>query len=95
MSATRKRRTGLRDEEPLLGAHVSTAGGVACAIDRARAIGCTAMQIFVKNNMQWFAKPLECFLYLAVRQLVNRMPDKADLHFRTNVGQIVPQNAQS
>ncbi len=58
MPATRKRRTGLRDEEPLLGAHVSTAGGVASAIDRACAIGCTAMQIFVKNNMQWFAKPL-------------------------------------
>lgn len=36
---------------------MSTAGGVATAIDRARSIGCTAMQIFVKNNMQWFAKP--------------------------------------
>jgi deoxyribonuclease-4 len=43
---------------PLLGAHVSTAGGVASAIDRACSIGCTAMQIFVKNNMQWFAAPL-------------------------------------
>src|SRR5215212_2220271 len=39
----------------LLGAHVSTAGGVARAIDRALVIGATAMQIFVKNNMQWFA----------------------------------------
>jgi hypothetical protein len=39
MPATRKRR---REEEPLLGAHVSTVGGVACAIDRACAIGCTA-----------------------------------------------------
>jgi len=28
------------------------------AIERALAIGCTAMQIFVKNNMQWFAAPL-------------------------------------
>ena len=45
--------------QPLLGAHVSTAGGVARAIDRACAIGCTAMQIFVKNNMQWFAKSLD------------------------------------
>lgn len=40
---------------PLLGAHVSTAGGADKAIDRAVAIGATAMQIFVKNNMQWFA----------------------------------------
>lgn len=58
MPVTRKRRKGSQDEEPLLGAHVSTAGGVASAIDRACAIGCTAMQIFVKNNMQWFARPL-------------------------------------
>jgi len=28
------------------------------AIDRARSIRCTAMQIFMKNNMQWFARPL-------------------------------------
>jgi deoxyribonuclease IV len=41
----------------LLGAHVSTAGGVHTAIQRACSIGCTAMQIFVKNNMQWFANP--------------------------------------
>lgn len=46
-------------QTPLLGSHVSIAGGVSNAIDRALGIGCTAMQIFVKNNMQWFAKPLE------------------------------------
>lgn len=40
---------------PLLGAHVSTAGGMHEAIGRAVSIGCTAMQVFVKNNMQWFA----------------------------------------
>jgi len=28
------------------------------AIQRARSIRCTTMQIFVKNNMQWFARPL-------------------------------------
>lgn len=43
---------------PLVGAHMSIAGGVAKAIDRALSVGCNAMQIFVKNNMQWFAKPL-------------------------------------
>jgi deoxyribonuclease-4 len=41
----------------LLGAHMSIAGGVHRAIERARSIGCSAMQIFVKNNMQWFARP--------------------------------------
>ena len=40
---------------PLIGAHMSIAGGVALAIDRALSVGATAMQIFVKNNMQWFA----------------------------------------
>ena len=42
----------------LLGAHMSIAGGASMAIERARSIKCTAMQMFVKNNMQWFARPL-------------------------------------
>ncbi len=37
---------------------MSIRGGVSLAIERARSIDCTAMQIFVKNNMQWFARPL-------------------------------------
>jgi deoxyribonuclease-4 len=36
---------------------MSIGGGVHRAIERARSIECTAMQIFVKNNMQWFARP--------------------------------------
>jgi len=36
---------------------MSIAGGVHRAIERARSIACSAMQIFVKNNMQWFARP--------------------------------------
>jgi deoxyribonuclease-4 len=42
----------------LLGAHMSIGGGVHMSIERACSIQCTAMQIFVKNNMQWFARPL-------------------------------------
>jgi deoxyribonuclease-4 len=38
---------------------MSIGGGVHRAIERSRSIDCTAMQIFVKNNMQWFARPLE------------------------------------
>jgi len=45
-------------EKILLGAHMSIAGGAHRAIERARSIDCTAVQIFVKNNMQWFARPL-------------------------------------
>jgi deoxyribonuclease-4 len=43
---------------PLLGAHLSIAGGVAKAIERAAALRCTTLQIFSKNNMQWASKPL-------------------------------------
>jgi deoxyribonuclease IV len=45
-------------EKILLGAHMSIGGGVHTAIERGRSIQCTAIQIFVKNNMQWFARPL-------------------------------------
>ena len=38
---------------------MSIGGGAHRAIERACSIQCTAMQIFVKNNMQWFARPLE------------------------------------
>jgi len=37
---------------------MSIRGGVSMAIERARSIRCTAMQVFVKNNMQWFARAL-------------------------------------
>src|ERR1700730_11420964 len=47
-----------RQSRILLGAHVSIGGGVHRAIERACSINCTAMQIFVKNNMQWFARSL-------------------------------------
>ena len=47
--------TVARDE---LGAHVSIAGGVALAPARGRALGCGAIQIFVKNQRQWAAPPL-------------------------------------
>ena len=40
-------------DELLLGAHVSTAGGVASALPRARALKATAIQIFTKVASQW------------------------------------------
>ncbi len=38
---------------------MSIGGGLHLAIERSCSIACKAMQIFVKNNMQWFARPLE------------------------------------
>jgi deoxyribonuclease-4 len=43
----------------LLGAHLSVAGGVDKAFDRAKAINCTAFQIFTKSNRQWKAAPID------------------------------------
>src|SRR2546423_10886328 len=51
----------------LLGAHMSIGGGVHTAIGRGCSINCTAIQMFVKNNMQWFTRPLtrdEIFSFL-------------------------------
>jgi deoxyribonuclease IV len=56
--STTKSRITNGNSQILLGAHMSIRGGVSMAIERARSIDCTAMQIFVKNNMQWFARPL-------------------------------------
>ena len=42
----------------LLGAHVSTAGGVHTAPERARALGANAFAIFTRNQRRWAAKPL-------------------------------------
>src|SRR5437764_3862120 len=56
--AERKSQIGNFDSQIILGALMSIRGGVIMAIERARSIRCTAMQIFVKNNMQWFARSL-------------------------------------
>jgi deoxyribonuclease-4 len=42
-----------------IGAHMSVAGGVSKAVERAVVHGCEALQIFTKNANQWRAKPLE------------------------------------
>src|SRR5215216_4168694 len=42
-----------------IGAHMSVAGGVSKAVERALVHGCEALQIFTKNANQWRAKPLD------------------------------------
>lgn len=41
-----------------LGAHMSIAGGMHLAIDRAVAAGCGVLQIFTRNSNQWKGKPV-------------------------------------
>src|SRR5882762_9617621 len=60
--------TPLRDE---IGAHMSIAGGLYHALERGHELGCGAVQIFLKNQRQWAAKPLtsdEVRMFSAVRR---------------------------
>ena len=44
-------------EHPLLGAHMSIAGGVSQSLGRGNQIGCKCIQIFTRSSRQWAAKP--------------------------------------
>ena len=43
---------------PILGAHMSIAGGYYKAVETAARCGCDCVQVFTKNNNQWRAKPI-------------------------------------
>jgi deoxyribonuclease IV len=53
---------------PRLGAHLSVAGGLPCAVARARVHQCEALQIFTKNASQWRARPLPAEEIAAFKQ---------------------------
>jgi len=44
---------------PLVGAHMSAAGGLARAVERAVGVGCRTLQVFTKNSNQWAGKALD------------------------------------
>lgn len=46
-----------RELGPRLGAHMSIAGGMPLAVERAASVGATALQVFVKSSNQWGARP--------------------------------------
>ena len=41
---------------PILGSHLSIAGGYYKAVDAARAVGCDCVQLFTNHNNQWRAE---------------------------------------
>src|SRR2546427_8782453 len=43
---------------PLVGAHMSIAGGVDKALLLGKEVGCDTVQIFTKSSRQWVSKPL-------------------------------------
>ncbi len=68
-----------------LGAHTSTAGGVAASIPRAKEVGFTASQIFVKNNQQWMGPPLSPEEIRGFRD----SREKADLYVFGHAGYLI------
>jgi deoxyribonuclease-4 len=42
----------------LLGAHMSIAGGLYRALERGKAVGCSVVQLFLKNQVRWAAREL-------------------------------------
>ncbi|HPQ44929.1 MAG TPA: deoxyribonuclease IV [Syntrophales bacterium] len=46
-------------KQPLLGAHMSIAGGLEKALLRGHALGCTTIQLFTKTSNQWKERILE------------------------------------
>jgi deoxyribonuclease IV len=47
-----------KPHRPLLGAHMSIAGGIGEALIRGKQVGCDCIQIFTRSTRQWAAKPL-------------------------------------
>lgn len=58
MGKTRAKSAPASKMSPRLGAHVSVAGGLETGFARGLEAGCDCIQIFVKNQRQWRAKPL-------------------------------------
>ena len=78
-------RPPARDE---IGAHVSIAGGLHLALERGRALGCGAVQIFLKNQRQWAAKPLgadEVRVFRAARRTCGIAPVFAHASYLINL----------
>jgi deoxyribonuclease-4 len=85
--------------KPLLGAHMSIAGGLAKAIARAESIGCTALQIFTKSNRQWHAAPLtndeiELFKKAVAASEINRNNIVVHAAYLINIASSQPATAQ-
>jgi len=82
-----------------LGFHVSISGGFSVAVQRARELGCTTMQIFSRNPRGWTVKPLDKDdvaefkklrieydvnpVFVHTNYLINLASPKADLYERS------------
>jgi deoxyribonuclease IV len=80
-----------------IGAHMSVAGGVSKAVDRAVVHGCEALQIFCKNANQWLGKPLAPDEIVRFRQRVDETgltPVVSHASYLINLATALPQLRQ-
>ena len=80
-----------------LGAHVSASGGVANAFANAAALGCDALQIFVKNANRWRAKPLteaQIADYREARAAHKSPPVTAHASYLINLAAVKPETLE-
>jgi len=71
-----------------LGAHVSIAGGIDRAIERAESEGFETLQIFTKSNQQWAARPLrdsEVSAFISHRRQLGIAPAVAHASYLINL----------
>src|SRR5690242_12340232 len=87
----------------LIGAHISTKGGVHTVFDRAAAIDASAIALFAKNSNQWKGKELteaDCALFAEKRTLkpifthasylINLATTNAEFH-RKSIGAMIDE----
>jgi deoxyribonuclease-4 len=77
------------DKGPLIGAHMSIAGGVFNAVLHAEKAGCRCVQLFVKSSNQWRAKPLsqeEITRFKKERERTGVGPAVAHSSYLINIG---------
>ncbi len=72
-----------QSETDLLGAHVSTSGGVSTIFERGRSIGANALAFFSKNNNRWKGKELTPEIISEFEEL-RRQSDGAPLMIHTS-----------
>src|SRR5262245_16899984 len=76
-----------------IGAHMSVAGGVSKAVDRAVAHRCEALQIFTKNANQWRARPLDPAEVKRFRRRIDEtgiQPVVSHASYLINLGSAIP-----
>lgn len=76
-----------------IGAHMSVAGGLSKAVERALVHGCEALQIFTKNASQWRGKPLDRAEVRLFRRRIDEtgiMPVVSHASYLINLGTTFP-----